>query len=450
MRFAFRRRRATGVPCEVAMKTHTSIMFLAAVFSVGCGSSNTDINPAPTDGGSDATKDSTANDAQPETATEGGADTTSVDGDAGDASADGDTSAACLPTSGPDGLDTYLTLMDATKCVVAQYDVEAAPIMTLTWGRHGGPLGFDASDPANPKVVRWKAPAGATGALAKTEETHAISKLPSGSYFWGTQALDLPFFGWTAISYTTTATASAGELLLVTSPSGDAVDRYNVNGFFSENVVGTSDGRLFYTGLSEISRSTTTTNAGGLYFADSCGTAASRPRLVPEGDATCTASTLYSTWQAGTSGSVAIDARGDLFAILSTFGGSEEMRGFHHASTARGAAVTAGAPLFTDANYTSEMAADGAKVYFQPNDPSVPFPTPPGLDVEAIAYSVDDTAKTITASGSASKFLKLVKPGTAVALLVDDAKRLWVGVAKATTGDAGPTSSTFYVLADKH
>src|SRR5262249_30131979 len=141
---------------------------------------------------------------------------------------------------------------------------------------------------ANPKVVRWAAPAAATGALTKTEETHAITKLPTGLYFWGSQALDLPFFDWTAISYTTTATASAGELLLVTSPSGDAVERYDVNGFFSETAVGTTDGRLFYTGLSEVSKGPTATNAGGLYFADSCGTAAARPRLTPEGDATYT------------------------------------------------------------------------------------------------------------------------------------------------------------------
>ena len=36
-----------------------------------------------------------------------------------------------------------------------------------------------------------------------------------------------------------------------------------------------------------------------------------------------------------------------------------------------------------------------------------------------------------------------------VALIVDDVGRLWVGVAKSTSGDAGPTASIFFVLGDK-
>jgi hypothetical protein len=426
-----------------------------AFFVAGCGSSNTDVNPVDTgasDGGSDATKDSTAGDGASDgdaTASDTALDAADTAKSDGDAHADADAPAVtCLSTSGPDGLDTYFTLMDTKKCVVAQYDVPVAPVATLTWGRHGGPLGFDASDPANPKVVRWTAPAAATGTLTEADETHAVTKLPSGSFFWGTQALDLPFFGWTAISYTTTATASAGEVLLVASPSGDAVDRYNVNGYFSETAVGTTDGRLFYTALSELSKGPTTTNAGGLYFADSCGTAASRPRLTPDGDSTCAASAIFSTWQAGSSGPVAVDAHDDVFAILSTFGGSQELRAFHPTYTARGGAPNAGTTMFTSTGYTSEMAADGAKVYFQSNDPALTFPDT-GLDVQSLAYTVDDTAKTVSPSGTPTTFLTLKKAGTPVALIVDDSKRLWVGVAKATTGDAGPTASTFFVIADK-
>lgn len=434
------------------MKNHNAVMLLTAVFVGGCGSSSTDVNPVQTDAQADTVVDSTTGDSAHETTTSDSARDSIADSVAeadADAGAEADaTPVTCLPTSGADGLDAYFTLMDGKKCVVAQYDVPTAPVMTLTWGRHGGPLGFDGSDASSLKVVRWKAPAATTGTLTKTEEAHAVTAVPSGAFF-GTQALDLPFFDWTAISYTTIATASAGELLLVTSAGGDAVQRYDVNGFFSETVVGTSSGRLFYTGLSPLSTSASTTNAGGLYFADSCGTASSSPRLTPAGDATCAAPALFATWQAGTSGSVAIDGRDDVFAILSTFGGNEELRAIHNSFAARGGTATGGTMLFTDTNYTSELAADGKTVYFQPNDPTVAFPAPPGLDVQAIAYSVDDTAKTVSASGSAKTFLKLAKAGTAVALLVDDLGRLWVGVAKATSGDAGPTSSIFFVLGDK-
>ena len=439
------------------MKIHFSrVAFgaMASALAVSCGPSNTQINPV--DAGADAadaSKDSTIADAPADTSTDTTTDSTSRDAadatEAGEGGADGDASSACLPTSGPDGLDAYLTLMDSTKCVVAQYDVPTAPVMTLTWGRHGGPLGFDASDPSDVKIVRWTAPAAATGTLTSTVESHAVSSLPSGPFFWGPQALDLPFFGWTAISYSTTDTASAGELLLVTSAGDDAVARYDVNGFYSETVVGTSDGRLFYTGLSPLSTTTSTTSAGGVYFADDCGTSSSSPRLTPEGDTSCTAPGLYATWQAGSSGPVAVDAKDDVFAFLSTFGGNQELRAFHHSGTGRGDAPVAGTTMFSDTKYTTELTADGRRVYYQPNDPTVAFPAPPQLDVQSLAYTIDDTAKTVSPVGAPSTFLALVTPGTPVALLVDDVGRLWVGVAKASSGDAGPTSSIFYVLADK-
>lgn len=433
------------------MRNHKGMMFFVLVFSGACSSSSTDANPAPNDARSDSTSDAskdttpssdtpsdTASDTRAESAVDSVADSGASDGDASDVPA-----VTCLPTSGADGLDAYFTLMDPTKCVVAQYDVAAAGLSSLTWGRHGGPLGVDASDATSVKVVRWKAPSSTTGALTKTEEAHHLTSVPSGAFFGG-QALDLPFYDWTALSYSTTGTGYPGELLLVTSSGDDAAVRYHVNGFFSETAVATSGGRLFYTGLSPISATTTTTNAGGLYFADTCGSASSDPRLVPKTDATCAAPALYKTWQAGTSSPVTIDRADDVFAILSTFGGNEELRGFHHSATARGSTPIDGTTLLSDKNFTSEMAADGKAVYLQPNDPS----TFKALDVQAITYGVDDTGKTITA-GATSTFLALKKAGTPVALIVDDASRLWVGVAKPTTSDAGPTSSIFFVLGNK-
>jgi hypothetical protein len=344
----------------------------------------------------------------------------------------------CLAGS---GADAFFTIKDTTKCVVAAYTVPAASLATLTWGSHKGPLGFESS-PLD--VVRYSVPAAPTGTLTATRTTLNVSGLPAG-IFWGSQALDLPFFptlGWTAVAYTGMGTGFPGEVVIVDG-TGAVAARYFVNGFFSEGSLGmaATSGRLLYTGLSPIGTTMTMTNMGGLYAADSCGTDAMSPRLVPAGDATCTAPFQVDTWQSGSSGPVTTDADGNAFAILSTFGGNQEMRGFEHDKIARGGAAIAGTTFFSMTGYTTELAADGSATYFQSNDPNTFTP----VDVQSVAYTVDGTAHTITPSGAPTTFLAMVNPGTAAALIVDDARRLWVGVAN-PKADAGPATSTFFVI----
>ena len=441
-------------------KTMTAMttMVLVAFAPLGCGSSD-DPNPVQLDSALfDSTSDlkDTAGDGATDAADSSKGDAT--DGadasDASDAPADLGTAADCLPTT---EFDTFFTLGDATRCVVGQYTVDATYLSSLTWGRHGGPLGFDASDPASPKLVRYTVPTAATGPLVRASTAITTSALPAGftaspaSAFWGAQALDLPFFAWTAISYTTVGGASPGELLLVGDTSHAIDARYSVNGYFSETAtaLATSGGRLLYTGLSELATAATTTNAGGLYAADTCGTASASPRLVPSGDATCNAPLKVATWEAGSSGPVATDPNENVFAILSSFGGNQELRGFERSTIARGAAATSGTKIFSATGYTGEMVADGKSVVWQPNESLSVAPYSKALDVQAMDYVVDATAKTVKPSGAARTLLTLKTEGTSVALLLDGKHRVWVGVTNAAAGDAGPTSSTFFVLRTK-
>lgn len=417
---------------------------LGVSFFAACSGDDTTYYPAdggaPREGGVDATSGIDASvdahaDAQADAAIDAAPDATDAPSEA--------SAADCLSAS---GADAFFTLMDATKCVVGAYTVDATSLGSLTWGRHGGPLGFESA-PAL-KLVRYAVPATPTGTLVPTRTAVTVGSVPSGIY-WGSQALDFPFFptlGWTAIAYTGSGTGFPGEIVIVDG-AGAVAKRYNVNGFFAETAVGlaASGGRLLYTGLSPLMTAAAATNAGGLYAADTCGTAGANPRLLPEGDGTCKDSFRVATWQAGSSGPVAADADGNAFAILSTFGGSQELRGFEHDAIARGAGAVAGNALFTMTGYTTELAADGRAAYFQSNDASTYTP----LDVQTVKYTVDGTAKTVSPSGGPTTFLHMKTAGTAVALVVDDRRRLWVGVTNPGVGDAGPTRSTFFVLRDK-
>lgn len=429
------------------MKKLVVLCAALATSAAGVACSGDDTVGAAPDGGASfkdggATIDTTAGgDAGPDATSTNDAASDAPNDVAHDAKPDA-SAADCLASSGS---SAFFTISDASKCVVAVYTVPTPSLSSLTWGRHGGPLGFSAG--ATLDIVRYAVPNAATGALTPTNTPVTVSNVPNGA-FWGSQALDFPFFPtlkWTAIAYTGSGAGFPGEIILV-NDTGAVQTRYNVNGFFAETAVATNGGRLLYTGLSPLMSTPASTNMGGLYAADTCGTAASNPRLLPNGDATCMAPFKVSTWQAGSSGPVAVDASGNVFAILSTFGGNQELRGFEHDTVARGAAAVAGTPLFSMTGYTTELAADGKAAYFQSNDPNTYTP----LDVQRVTYTVDANAKTITGGGAPATFLTMAKAGTAVALLVDDQSRLWVGVTNPGVGDAAATTSTFFVIRDKN
>ncbi len=393
-----------------------------------------------------------ASDTAAEAATDAGSDTSTGDADAtvqdaadaanpaetGDASdaakTDGGTAADCLPTT---EFAALLQLQDASKCVVGQYSVTGTGLNGLTWGRHGGPLGLDGSSAASPTIVRYQVPATATGTLTLAKQAVSVPSLPTATY-WGSQAVDLPFFGWTAIAYTGSGTGFPGELVLVDASAN--LTRYDVNGLFSMNAVGLSGGRLLYTGLSTIGTTTSTSNVGALYAADACGSASVSPRLLPGADATCKAPQQLGTWKSGSSGPVTKDPNENVFAALITYGADQEIRGFERSTIAHNASPAAGSTIATVAGGGTELAADGTTLFFQPTDNSYV-----AQDVVAFDYTVDVAAKKINAAAQRS-FLKLATAGTAVSLVADGQGRLWVAVAKP---GAGATESWVFVLRNK-
>ena len=202
------------------------------------------------------------------------------------------------------------TVKDTGFCVVALYDADEIA-GSPTWGRHGGPMYVTpAPQEGSVAVVRLAPPAGTSGKLAATSTTFDVA-LPAMAFLGG-QAVDLPFFDWTAIAYT--QGDLSGEVILL---EGQAVaTRYPVNGFFSAAALGSgSAGRLVYSGLSVLGDVVTKKNA--IYAADACGSPGNMPRLLPAGDMTCAAPLEVSSYD-DYSGPVAADRAGNVFVVLST------------------------------------------------------------------------------------------------------------------------------------
>jgi hypothetical protein len=354
----------------------------------------------------------------------GGATTssTSSTGTGGDA-------ATCLDAA---PFASLFTIADASFCAVAMYEAdESIGFQVPSWGAHGGPLWFQADTSGGGVTIeRWKAPAGATGALTK-QTTHVDAKIPDGA-FAGAQAIDLPFFGWTAISWTGAFPDTTGQIELI---EGSAVDRaFAVNGVYGLAAVGdATSGRLLHTGLSPIGAPTVDTN--GLYAADAC----DMPKPDLGAGTGCQAPAAIAAW-GDSSGPVAVDHDGNAFVVLASFGmGNQEARGFAAADVARGAAPTEGTSLFTLPGFGSSLAAIAPRdahpglLVFQPFDMDA---TP--LDVIAQAYTTNGG---LVAEGTPATFLALTAP-VSPWFMVDDADRLWVAV-------PGDTKTTFVVIARK-
>lgn len=336
------------------------------------------------------------------------------------------------------GTDPFFTLADATKCVVARYEVATGRLGALSWGRHNGPLGFEGS--ATPRIVRYSVPTTATGAATIERGDVAVTGVPMDA-FWGSLALDLPHFNATMFSYTGSGAGFPGEVFVT---GGGTLTRYHANGFYAAAVLGNGTKiRLLYTGLGALSATKSTDNAGGLYAADNCESMKTDPRFVPAAGEACAAPQKIATWEAGSSGPVAVDRNGNAFAILSKFGGKQELRAFEKSTIAYGAGPTAGNTLFSDSQYTGDLIADGTAVYWQPNDPTAFAP----LDPMMLGYTV--SAKTIAPSGAPQPFLKMKVPGTPLSMVADPRGAIWVGVPGPATSDAGPTSSTLFVIAKR-
>jgi hypothetical protein len=374
----------------------------------------------------------------------GSADATST-GEGGAGGDGGAGAGGCLDASAH---AAWFTIADPALCAVAVYDADALLgtdadagfyFRAPTWGRHGGPLTATPKDEGAVEITRWQVPTAATGSLTAATELVA-NVVPEGG-FLGSQAIDLPFFGWTALSWTGQFPATQGELALT---GGAAVEaRYPVNGLFAGAglaSMGGGHGRVVYAGLSALEDAASSEN--GLYAADSCGSEGDDPRLLPDGDGSCAAPTLVAAW-GDASGPVAADAQGNLFAVLASFGGDQEARGFSAAAIARGAAPTEGDTLFVVPGFGTSLAAlaplegDDGWLLFQPASSS----TFEALDVVAQRYAASDEG--IEAEGQPATLLALTTPNTSLALLTDDDGRLWVGAPREGGGSA------FVVIARK-
>jgi hypothetical protein len=325
-------------------------------------------------------------------------------------------------------------IADSTFCAVAIYSApESLGFGASSWGSHGGPLDVQAAATGTGVILeRWTAPTGTTGAMT-LQTTSVAAALPSNT-FLGAQAVDLPFFGWTAISWTGPSANITGQFEMIAN--GAVATSYTADGpYFAAGVPAASSlGRFLFTGLSPLDMPATDTN--GLYAADACSTPA---EALGAGDG-CTASSLIAAW-GESSGPVTTDSNGDAFAVMSSFTtGNQEARGFLASSIARGAAATAGVSLFTVPGYSGSLAAlaptatDPGLVVFQAIDATTNDP----LDVVQQQFT---TGSSLAAVGAPTKLLTVASGQTeGFSFLIDGSQRLWVAV-------SGSSSTTYVVLA---
>jgi hypothetical protein len=337
----------------------------------------------------------------------------------------------------PSTFAQFFSISDSTFCAVGVYTASESLGFTAapTWGSHGGPLvvqpattGTAGTSGTGVTLERWTAPAGSTGAMT-VQTTPVASALPAKT-FLGSQAVDLPFFGWTAISYTNAYPDTSGKFEMIAG--GAIVTSYDANGPYGVAAVpaASSLGRLLFSGLAPLG--TTTAGTPGLYAADAC----SSPSQALGTGTGCSASALVAAWGEG-SGPVATDSKGDVFAVMDSFTNSnQEARGFLASSVARGSAPTAGVTLFTLDGYSGSLAAlsptatDPGVVVFQPFDGTTSDP----LDVIQQKFT---TGSSLAPMGTPSKLLT-VTAAQSLSFLVDGSERLWVA--------ASGTSSTTYVV----
>ena len=356
-------------------------------------------------------------------------------GTGGEPGTGGSGGTACLDGA---SFASLFTIADAELCAVAVYTAdESIGYQAPTWGAHGGPLWFQEDlTGGGVTLERWKAPAGPTGKLTK-QTTHVDAMIPAAA-FAGAQALDLPFFGWTALAWTGKAPDTKGQIIMI---KGGAVDRtYAVNGAYGLAGVATdlTSGRLLTTALSPVGAPATDLN--GFYGADAC----SSPKPDLGAGQGCGAPVEIAAW-GDASGPIATDGAGNAFVVLASFGmGMQEARGFAATSIAKGGAAQTGATLFTLPGFGSSLAAlapigtQPGLLVFQPFDPMKYTPR----DVVAQAYT---GGAAVAAQGLPTTLLKIPPTSTAgLSFLADGQDRLWVA------GVTGVSSTTFVVLERKH
>ncbi len=354
-------------------------------------------------------------------------------GGAGGGGAGGTGGGGAVTCLDPSVYASLFTIDDPSLCAVAMYSyADDLSFLVPSWGTHGGPLYVMPGANGSVDIVRFTPPAGAMGALTSAATT-VDAMIPAGA-FVGAQAIDTPFLGWTAISWTGAFPDTVGEIIAI---KGSAVDqRFALNGAFglAATAKDSTHGRLFSTALSALEDPTASVN--GLYAADLCGTS-----IVPNGDPSCVAPSMVAAW-GDASGPVTADRAGNVFAVLTSFDGTQEARGFEAAEAGAGAPPSMGNVLFTIPGFGSSLAAvapgavDPGLLVFQPSDPT----TFEALDVIAQRYRIQGGA--VVKDGEPSALLTIATKNTSVYVMVDASDRLWAVI-------PGMTSASFVVIAKK-
>jgi hypothetical protein len=382
----------------------TMSLGLVAVIASGCGDDSSQLNTSSSSSAASASSSATS------TTT-----STSSSSGVGGAGGAGGGGVTCLSSS---VATDVLAVIDPDLCIVASYDADtgidfAAP----TWGRNGGPLFARSGATAGAvDIERWTAPASAMGSLTKEPLVTVDAMIPMGAFLGG-QALDLPAFNWTALTWSGAFPNTQGEL--IATDKANVAARYAVNSAYS--MAGLKDAmgmRVVYTGLSSLGDAAASVN--GLYAADTCAMGMSL-----SGDASCTPQ-LVDAW-GDASGPIAADADGNVIAFTTSFDGTQEARGYAAKSIARGAAATKGETLVKMPGFGSSLAAIAPTaaapgiVLFQPSDAT----TFDALDVIAIRY--ENVGGTLAAKGMSATALTLATKKTPLAIFGDGQGRIWVG-----------------------
>lgn len=302
-------------------------------------------------------------------------------------------------------------------CAVAVYDAPALVTEQYgalpTWGRHGGLLvgAFSGTELDAVDLHRFTAPAGASGELEV-----AVSPVDLGlgaDRFAGAQILDLPWSDRSAFTYTGADFMSDGGLVLI-DDEALVVDIPVIGGFGVAALPAGESGRVVVTALGPLDADASTP---GLYAGDGCA----------EPDELCDAGAV-AMWGEAT-GPVAADADGNVFALMTSFDGSQEARGWTEEEILSDEAQPRpGATILELDGFGSPFAAmapageASGMLAFQPADATTFAPVEPIV----VRYAVEGGA--IAPQGDPQRLLDLEDDQAPVSLTTDDLGRLWVGV----------------------
>ncbi len=368
----------------------------------------------------------------------------------------------CLPA---DSAERYFSILDPSMCIVAKYDLPASTepstmgLSGFTWGRHGGPLrGPVDTASGEPTIVRYDVPPARTGTLIARATRLVVPGVPAAAQ-WLPTAIDLPFNGWTAVSYAAAGFLGKGAGAIALFDGDRFVKSHDVPG--GAYLSSTASALLH---ASYGPAGTVPTDGGvpepGVYLAHRCGTSGLLPpgpdcrepqrimRWDYDGGCCNTKSTLV--------GPIARDPEGNVFGtqiLRSTFGLTDAVVwGLTNNSVLAGAGVPTALihqVTVADPPLGFHVIADGQRLYVDTLDSLLDHRTR-GPHVDVSEYHVDRSRDVIVLGKSRHLLKKAPESYAWSSLFLDGERRLWVGVTEAGRSAAGRvTVSAFFVIAPR-